>query len=143
MKVKFSIQKGKETEKTGMFSSKEVDKYELTATFTPSEKEKKIYNDHPLFKDMVFMEYNELDKFHASLLGAVTGIGKETVVDNTKLIFVKDIYDSPAYKFKAFSVGRICQLRGLVLEAGETFAGNVKILEELEGEVEIEFKPKA
>lgn len=141
MKVQFSIQKGRETEKTGMFSTKEVDKYELIATFTPSEKEKKIYNDHPLFKDMIFMEYNEVDKFHASFLGAVTGVGKETVVDNTKWILVKNIYDSPSYKFRAYSVGRICELRNLVLEAGKTFADNVKILEELEGENEVEFKP--
>ena len=55
MKVKFTIQTGKEKLKTGMLSSKEIDNYELNATFTPSEKEKKIFNDHPLFKEMIFI----------------------------------------------------------------------------------------
>ena len=138
MKVKFSIQKEKESIKTGTFSKKEVDKYELTATFTPSEKEKKIYNEHPLFQDMVFMEYNELDKFATGFLG----MGKEEAVDTTKAIYVKDIYNSPSYKFRAYSVHRIYELRGFVLEAGKEFANVVKFLEELEGTNEIEFKPE-
>lgn len=138
MKVKFSIQKEKESIKTGMFSSNDVDKYELTATFTPSEKEKKIYNEHPLFQDMVFMEFNELDKFATGMLG----LGKEQTVDISKAIYVKNIYSSPSYKFRAYSVNRIYELRGLVLKAGENFADIVKFLEELEGTSEIEFKPK-
>jgi len=138
MKVKFSIQKEKESIKTGMFSKEELDKYELTATFTPSEKEKKIYNEHPLFQDMVFMQYNELDKFATGMLG----LGKEETVDRSKIIRVKDIYSSPSYKFRAYSVNRIYELRGFVLEAGKDFANVVKFLEELEGANEIEFKPE-
>jgi len=141
MKVKFTIQKGKEKLKTGMLSSKEIDNYELNATFTPSEKEKKIFNDHPLFKEMIFMEYNEIDKFHASILGSITGIGKQETVDRTKQISVGSIYSSPTYAFRAHSVARIVELRGLVIEAGESFANIVKVLEGLEGTDEIEFKP--
>ncbi len=80
MKVKFAIQKGKEKHKTGMVSSKEVDKYELTATFTPSEKEKKIFIEHPLFKDVIFMSYNEFDKFATGFLN----LGKEETIDSKK-----------------------------------------------------------
>ena len=138
MKVKFSIKKEKETIKTGTFSKKDIDKYELTTTFSPSEKEKKIFNEHPLFQDMVFMEYNELDKFATGFLN----LGKELTVDKTKVIFVKDIYNSPSYKFRAYSVNRIYELRGFVLEAGKNFANVIKFLEELEGTNEIEFKPE-
>ena len=137
MKVKFAVQKEQETEKDGMFSKKQVDMYTLTATFTPSELEKKIFNEHPLFKEMLFMEYNELDKFTTGLI-----FTEKQAVDTTKRIFVKEIYNSPSYKFKAYSVGRIVQLRGLVLEAGDNFVNIVKVLEGLEGSDEVEFKPK-
>jgi hypothetical protein len=58
------------------------------------------------------------------------------------VILIKDIYDSPSYRFRAYSVNRIYELRGFVLAAGEEFANVVKFLEELEGTNEIEFKPK-
>jgi len=137
MKVKFAVQRGQETEKDGMFSKKQVDMYTLTATFTPSELEKKIFNDHPLFKDMMFMEYSELDKWTTGLI-----FKDKQAADVQKRISVGSIYSSPTYSFRAYSVQRIVELRGLVLEAGETFASNVKILEKLEGSDEVEFKPK-
>jgi hypothetical protein len=120
-----------------MFSKKQVDMYTLTATFTPSELEKKIFNDHPLFKDMLFMEYNELDKWTTGLI-----FKDKQAADVTKHISVGSIYNSPTYSFRAYSVQRIVELRGLVMEAGEIFAQNVKVLEKLEGSDEVEFKPK-
>jgi len=138
MKVKFSVQKGQETEGGGVFSKgKQIDMYTLTATFTPSELEKKIFNDHPLFKDMLFMEYNELDKFTTGFI-----LTEKHAVDTTKKIRVGSIYDSPTYNFRAYSVQRIVELRALIMEAGENFADNVKVLEKLEGSDEVEFKPK-
>ena len=137
MKVKFTVQKAQETEKDGMFSKKQVDMYTLTATFTPSELEKKIFNEHPLFKEMLFMEYNELDKFTTGIV-----FTEKNAIDTTKRIYVKEIYNSPSYRFKAYSVGRIVDLRELVKEAGNNFAYTVKILEGLEGSDEIEFKAK-
>lgn len=137
MKVKFAIQRAKETEKDGMFSKKEIDMYTLTATFSPSELEKKIYNDHPLFKDMLFMEYKELDKWATGLI-----FKDKHVADNTKSISVGSIYSSPTYTFRAYSCQRIVELRDLVMKAGENFANNVKVLERLEGSDEVEFKPK-
>lgn len=138
MKVKFTVQKGQETEGGGLLSKgKQIDMYNLTATFTPSELEKKIFNDHPLFKDMLFMEYNELDKFTTGLI-----FKDKHAVDQTKRIYVGSIYNSPTYSFRAYSVQRIVELRGLIMEAGENFANNVKVLERLEGSDEVEFKPK-
>lgn len=138
MKVKFTVQRGQETEGKGLLSKgKQVDMYTLSATFTPSELEKKIFNDHPLFKEMLFMEYNELDKYTSGLIFKDT-----TAVDHTKRISVAQIYNSPTYSFRAYSVQRIVELRGLVMEAGENFANNVKVLERLEGSDEVEFKPK-
>lgn len=137
MKVKFAIQKAQETEKDGMFSKKQVDMYTLTATFTPSELEKKIFNDHPLFKEMLFMKYNEVDKFSTGFI-----FTEKHAVDNDKKISVGSIYTSPTYTFRAYSVQRIVELRGLIMEAGENFADNVKVLEKLEGSDEVEFKPK-
>jgi hypothetical protein len=136
MKVKFTIQKGKETVKTGLVSSKEVDKYTLMATFTPSELEKKIFNDHPLFKDVLFMQYNELDRFATGFLN----LGAQQAVDQNKAIYVGHIYGSPTFQFRAYSVSRIIELRKIILDAGEIFAHNVKILEGLIGSEEIEFK---
>lgn len=138
MKVRFSVSKDTESIKTGTFSKKDVDMYELTATFAPSEKEKKIFNEHPLFQEMVFMEFNELDKFATGFLN----LGKEQTVDRTKVIYVRDIYNSPSYKFRAYSVNRIYELRGNVLSSGKDFANIVKFLEELEGNNEIEFNPE-
>jgi len=138
MKVKFTVQRGQETEGKGLLSKgKQIDMYSLNATFTPSELEKKIFNDHPLFKEMLFMEFNELDKYTSGLLFKDT-----TAVDHTKSISVSQIYNSPTYTFRAYSVQRIVELRGLVMEAGENFANNVKVLEKLEGSDEVEFKPK-
>lgn len=137
MKVKFAIQKSQETEKDGMFSKKQIDLYTLTATFAPSELEKKIFNDHPLFKDMLFMEYNEMDKWTTGLI-----FKDKHAADLQKRISVGSIYSSPTYSFRAYSVQRIVELRALVMEAGENFANNVKVLEKLEGSDEVEFKPK-
>jgi len=138
MKVNFKVQKGQETEGKSLLSKgKQIDMYTLSATFSPSELEKKIFNDHPLFKDMLFMEYNELDKHTSGLIFKDT-----TAVDQTKRIYVGQIYTSPTYTFRAYSVQRIVELRAFVIEAGENFANNVKVLERLEGADEIEFKPK-
>jgi hypothetical protein len=138
MKVRFTIQKGKETLKTGMLSSKEVDMYNLTATFTPSEFEKKIYNEHPLFKLVNFMVYSEVDKFATGFLN----LGAQQTVDMQKAITVGMIYNSPTFAFRAYSCDRIIELRSLILEAGDIFADSVKALQSLIGSDEIEFKAK-
>lgn len=136
MKVKFTIQQGRESVKTGLLTNKEVDRYVLSATFTPSELEKKIFNEHPLFKDVVFMQYNELDRFAAGFLN----LGAQQAVDQNKVIYVGNIYGSPTFQFRAYSVSRIIELRKIILDAGEIFAYNVKILERLIGSEETEFK---
>ena len=136
MKVKFTIKKGKETFKESMFKKTEVDMYDMTATFIPTEEEKKIFNDHPLFHDHIFMEYNEVDTFRTGLI-----FTKDESVDRTKRILVSEIYNSPTFTFKAYSIGRILELRSLILEAGDRFASSIKVLSALEGSEEVEFKP--
>jgi len=137
MKVKFSIQKGKDTFKEGMFKKTEVDMYNMTATFTPTEQEKKIFNDHPLFHDYLFMEYNEVDKFSTGFI-----FTKDDSIDRTKRILVSEIYNSPTFNFKAYSVARITELRRLIIDAGAEYAENIGVLSALEGSEEVEFKSK-
>lgn len=120
-----------------MFKKTEVDMYNMSATFVPTEQEKKIYNDHPLFHDFIFMKYDELDKHTEGLL-----FTKDKAVDTTKVIRVSDIYNSPTYSFKAYSVARITELRSLIIEAGNRFAENIDVLAALEGSEEYEFKSK-
>lgn len=137
MTVKFSISKGKDTFKEGMFKKSEVDMYNLSALFTPNEVEKTIYKDHPLFHDFIFMKYNEVDKFTTGII-----FTKDDSVDRNKVIKVSDIFNSSNYQFKAYSVERITELRSIILEAGQRFAKNIEVLSALEGTEEIEFSPK-
>ena len=137
MKVKFTIQKDKETFKEGMFSKKEVDMYHMTATFVPTEEEKKIYNDHPLFHNFLFMQYNEMDKTSEGIF-----VKDVKSVDMIKYITVSQIYNSPTYKFKAYSIPRMTEIRSIILEAGNRFAENINILAALEGSEEVEFSHK-
>ena len=136
MKVKFTIKKGTETEKDGIFKTKEINMYSLTALFTPSDLEKRIFEEHPLFKNIVFMEYNELDKWITGLI-----FKDKQQVDRIKQISVNSIFKSSDYIFRAYSIPRILELRKLVIEAGVKFANTVDTLEKLEGTDEFDFIP--
>ena len=94
MKVKFTIEKGTEEEKDGMFKTKKVDMYNLTATFTPSQIDKKIITNHPLFLNVLFMKYNELDKWMTGII-----FKDKQAQDKVKEISVGSIYNSPTYTF--------------------------------------------
>jgi hypothetical protein len=136
MKVTFTIKKGIETEKDGIFKTKNVNMYNLTASFIPSELEKKIFNEHPLFKNIIFMEYNELDKWTTGLI-----FKDKHQKDRIKRILVKAIFKSSDYIFRAYSIKRILELRILVIKAGIQFANIIEILEKLEGTDEFNFIP--
>lgn len=136
MKVKFTIEKETETEKDGVFKTKEVDMYILTATFTLSVSEEKIYNEHPLFKNLVFLEYNEVDKWTTGII-----FKEKQAVDRNKQITIESIFSYPEYTFRAYSVPRIVELRKLVVDAGIQFAKTIEVLEKLEGSDEFDFKP--
>ncbi len=137
MKVKFTIQKGIETEKEGIFKTKEVNMYTLTASFTPSDIENRIFNEHPLFKNIIFMEYNELDKWTTGMI-----FKDKQEVDRIKQISVDSIFNSSDYVFRAYSIPRILELRKLVIEAGNQFANTIDTLEKLEGTEKFDFIPK-
>ena len=133
MKLKFNIEKNKETEKSGMFKKNEVDMYLLTASFYPTEKESKIFLEHPLFKHLVFMEYNEVDKWVSGLI-----FKDKHQVDKIKQISVNSIFVNSDYTFRAYSINRILELRLLVVEAVKSFVKTVAILEKLEGTEEFD-----
>jgi hypothetical protein len=134
MKVKFTIKRGTETEKDGMFKTKEINMYTLIASFNPSELEKSIFNEHPLFKDIIFMEYNEVDKW-------VTGFifKDKQQADRIKQISINSIFKFSEYVFRAYSIPRILELRKLVIESGIQFANTIDTLEKLEGTDEFDF----
>lgn len=133
MKLKFKIEKSREIEKSGVFKKTEVDMYLLTASFNPSEKESKVFLEHPLFKQLIFMEYNEVDKW-------VTGLvfTDKQQADRIKQISVNSIFANSDYTFRAYSIKRILEFRNIVISAVETFVKTVDILEKLEGIEEIE-----
>lgn len=129
MKVSFSIEKGQEIEGGGLLSKGTVvHKYVMRATFVPTELEKKVFNDHPLFQSMVFMRYSEVDKWSTGLI-----FQDKHQADVQKVIQIKDIYSTATYQFRAYSVNRILELRQLVKEAVVNFMQAVDILEKLEG----------
>lgn len=134
MKVKFTIEQASEEEKDGMFKTKQVDMYKLKATFTPSELDKKTINNHPLLNKVLFMQYNELDKWETGLI-----FKDKHAEDKIKQISVGEIYNSPTYIFRAYSVPRIEELRSLVIEAGQNFARLIDMMNKLESSDEIEF----
>lgn len=134
MKVKFTIKKGCEIEKDGIFKTKEIDMYTLTAYFSPSNLEKDIFKEHPLFKNIVFMEYNELDKWTTGLV-----FKDKQQQDRIKQISVNSIFKSSDYTFRAYSIPRIIELRKLVIKSGIQFANTIETLKKLEGTDEFEF----
>ncbi len=134
MKIKFTIEKSTESEKDGMFKKVDIDMYLLTATFTPSEIDKRIIINHPLSKRVLFMKYNELDKWTTGII-----FKDKQSKDKEKVISVGEIFDSPTYAFRAYSIPRIIELRNLVIEAGESFSETINIMEKLEGSDEIDF----
>lgn len=136
MKIKFTIEKGTESEKEGLFKKKNVEMYTLTAFFSASDNETTTFSHHPLFRNVLFMKYNELDKWTTGLI-----FKDKKAADREKIISVGDIFDNTNYSFRAYSVQRILELRTLVVEAGQNFTNAADILQRLEGSEEIEFIP--
>lgn len=116
-----------------MFKKNEVDMYLLTASFSPTESESKIFLEHPLFRHLVFMEYNEVDKWVSGLV-----FKDKHQADRIKQISVNSIFANSDYIFRAYSINRILELRKLVVDAVENFVKTINILEKLEGTEEID-----
>lgn len=118
MKVKISID---QQSKSGFFSGT-THSYKLNLQFQLNEKEKKIFNDHPLFQDMIFMRYMA---------------GKKKDIPMT--ITAKDIYTSRAISIDASGVNELIEFRNEVNSAAESFVGYMNILSDILGGRELTY----
>lgn len=118
MKVTLSID---QAQKSGFFSGT-TNSYKMNVQFKLNEKEKKIFNDHPLFQEMIFMEY-------------YTGKKK----DYAMWISAKDIYTSKPISIDATSVNELIDFRNEIDTAAKTFVNYINILTDILGGAEIAY----
>lgn len=118
MKVKISID---QQSKSG-FLSGTSHIYKLNVQFQLNEKEKKIFNDHPLFQDMIFMHY---------------AAGKKK--DIPMRITAKDIYTARPISIEATSVNEVIDFRNEINTAAENFANYINILTDILGGKEVTY----
>jgi len=118
MKVKISIN---QDTKKGFFSGT-THSYKVNANFTLNEKEMKIFNDHPLFQDMIFMSkrYGEKDY---------------QVINYT----AKDIFEGRPFEVTANGVNEVVSWRDEIASSAENFVGYINTLEGLIAERELTF----
>jgi hypothetical protein len=118
MKVKISID---QQTKSG-FLSGTSHSYKLNVQFQLNEKEKKIFNDHPLFQNMIFMQY---------------AAGKKK--DIPMSITAKDIYTSRPISIEATSVNEVIDFRNEIDARAESFVTYLDILTDILGGREISY----
>lgn len=104
------------------FLSGTTHSYNLNVQFKLNEKEKKVFNEHPLFQDMIFMSYLAGKKKDLEL--HITG---------------KHIYEAKPITIEASGVNEVIDYRNEVVKAGEIFANYVGILSDLIGAKEMTF----
>jgi hypothetical protein len=123
MKVKLSID---QASKSGFFSGTSHS-YTLNVQFTPNEKEKKIFNDHPLFQTMLFMRYT-------------AGKNDKKYREGASIeITAKDIYEAKPILIEATSVNEIVKYRNEINDAAETFVNYINILTDILGGRELSY----
>lgn len=120
MKVTISIDQQAKSTMFGLGATKHS--YKLNVTFKLAEKEKKIFNDHPLLQEMRFMDYMQ---------------GKRR--DIPLSITAKDIYTGRAISIEANSINEMIEFRNEVHAAAETFVSYVDILSDILGGKEMVF----
>jgi len=118
MKVKISIE---QQAKSG-FLSGTSHSYKLNVQFQLNEKEKKIFNDHPLFQDMVMMNY---------------AAGKKK--DIPMRITAKDIYTGRPISIEATSVNEVIDFRNELDASAANFANYLNILDDILGGKEVTY----
>lgn len=116
MKVKLSID---QASKSG-FLGGTTHSYKLNVQFIPNEKEKKIFNDHPLFQSIVFMEY---------------AAGKKKDIPMT--IKAKDIYEGKTIPIEANSVSELVEFHNAIDIASSEFVRHIDILSNIVGGKEL------
>lgn len=120
MKVTISIDQQAKATMFGLGATKHS--YKLNVSFKLAEKEKKIFNDHPLLQDMRFMDYMQ---------------GKRR--DIPLSITAKDIYTGRAISMEANSVNEMIEFRNEVHAAAEKFVNYVDVLADILGGKEMSF----
>lgn len=118
MKLKLSID---QAQKTGFFSGT-TNSYKINVQFKLNEKEKKIFNDHPLFQDLVFIN---------------TLVGKKK--DITLYVTAKDIYTAKQISVDVFSINELINFRNEINSAAENFVKYIDILSGILGGVEVDY----
>lgn len=118
MKLKISID---QQSKTGFLSGTQH-RYKVITKFQLNEKEKKIFNDHPLFQDMIFISRRYGPK--------------EYEVNN---FLAKDIYEGKVLEIATKSVNEVFELREEMMKAAETFVGYIQALTGLVTEAELSY----
>ena len=112
MKVTISIDQQAKSSMFGLGSTKHS--YKLNVVFKLNEKEKKIFNEHPLFQDMIFMQY---------------AIGKKK--DIPVNITAKDIYEGRAISINTGTVNDLIEFRNDFNDAAKSFVGYVDMLSDI------------
>lgn len=120
MKVTISIDQQAKATMFGLGSTKHS--YKLNVLFKLAEKEKKIFNDHPLLQEMIFMEYLQ---------------GKRR--DIPLNITAKDIYTGRPISMEANSINEMIDFRNEVNSAAEKFVGYIDILSDILGGKEMSY----
>lgn len=118
MKLKLSID---QAQKTGFFSGT-TNSYKINVQFKLNEKEKKIFNDHPLFQDLVFIN---------------TMVGKKK--DINLFVTAKDIYAAKQISVDVFSINELINFRNEINLAAENFVKYIDILSGILGGVEVDY----
>ena len=118
MKLTLSID---QAQKSGFFSGT-TNSYKMNVQFKLNENEKKIFNDHPLFQDMTFMQYYA---------------GKKK--DIPMRISAKDIYTAKSISIDATSVNELIDFRNEINSAAEAFVNYIKILTDILGGAEVSY----
>ncbi len=120
MKVTISIDQQAKSTMFGLGATKHS--YKLNVSFKLAEKEKKIFNDHPLLQEMRFMDYMQ---------------GKRR--DIPLSITAKDIYTGRPISMEANSVNEMVEFRNEVNSAAEKFVSYVDILSDILGGKEMSY----
>lgn len=118
MKVKLSI----DQQTRSGFLSGTSHSYKMNVQFQLNEKEKKIFNDHPLFQKMIFMRY-------------AAGRKKDIPMEIT----AKQIYESAPISIEATSVNELIDYRNEVDSSATNFVNYLDILTDILGGREISY----
>lgn len=120
MKVTISIDQQAKSSMFGLGSTKHS--YKLNVQFKLNEKEKKIFNEHPLFQDMIVMEY---------------AVGKKK--DIPVFIKAKDLYAGTPIVVNTATVNDLIEFRDEFDKAAQSFVSYVDILSDILGGKELSY----